>query len=352
MEVSEQPRQSIELTDGSTTEADNGSKEARWTAPGGKRCNESPQQWKMRLGRPKMPSVQQFWGLFLTTLFYADLTTDWMVVVNFFREGGGGSNCWIPVIMILFLFITGAISILTINQDENKNFELYSKDKNVRSVQYAFDFLGLSLARLFPRLWGFNFDAGICRMLCFNKFMCSTCCSMLLTSYVIATQCSSSLSSFEVETYVWVCWGVSVTQMCFTFLPGDTDDEQEYITFGVFRLLWFLSTITTPFICVFWWSNVGFYGVVMGWCALICMIGGALDTPEGAVFIAMLTFLAMSIIQVYFMATQDFTSDALILAGFGTAVAVLALLVMYVVLGYIAVNTMFQMVRSFINWIR
>jgi len=188
-------------------------------------------------------------------------------------------------------------------------------------------------------------------MMGFIKLMCSTCCSILLTSYVIATQSSSSLSSFESEPYVWVCWGVSLTMMCFTRLPGVLNDENEYIIFGMFRLLWLIGAITTPFICVFWWSNLGFYGIVMSWCVFICMIGEIL-IPEVAVFCAMLTLLAMSIIQIYFMATQDFNSDALILAGFGTGLSVIVLSVLYVFIGYMAVNTMFQMLRSFFSVIQ
>jgi len=352
MKDSEQPITNIELTDNTPAVVIKGSTDVCWTGPDGKSPNKPPSRWKIRLSRPKMPSNKQFWGLFQATLFYADLTTDWMVAVNFFRFGGGGSNCWIPILMVLVTLMTGGVSILAINNDENKSFGLYSEKKSIKLAQYAMDFSGLSVARLFPRLWSFNFDAGIVRMLCFYKFICSTCWSLLLTSYVIATQNSSSLSSFEVEPYVWVCWGVSLTQMCLTFPLIDMDDEQEWMTFGVCRLLWFLSCITTPFICVFWWPNVGFYGVLISWFTLICMIGNVLETPEAAAFGAMMTFVAMSIIQVYFMATQDFTRDALILAGFGTAVAVIALLGVYVIIGYVAVNTMFQMVRGFLSWIR
>jgi len=190
-------------------------------------------------------------------------------------------------------------------------------------------------------------------MLMFTKFCCSTWINIFLTSFVIATESSPPLTSFEVEGYVWVCWGLSVAMMVFTRLPGDVaDSTEEECMFATLKMFLLLVGITTPFMCVFWWSNGAAYGVVIGWCALWGIAGLKYEWIEEITFFGMVTFFALSIIQVYFIATQEFSHNALVLAGFGTAIAVGVLLVVYVMIGYIAVDMMFEMIREFVEWIR
>jgi len=104
------------------------SREVPWSGNIAKGSREAPSRWNTRPGFPKMPTMSQFQGLFSAILFYADLLTDWLVAGKLFKKGGGGSNCWIPIVIVIFLLLTGAASMMAISEYENNdNFEPYSK---------------------------------------------------------------------------------------------------------------------------------------------------------------------------------------------------------------------------------
>jgi len=305
---------------------------------------DAPSRW--RAWRNSMnccsckPTRRRAVGFFWTLLFYADVVSHWVVSINMFIKDGVDSNCWVPILLLVFLNLSALGCVLTaLTLEQNRKLGLYSEHKWIKAGQITIDFLGFSLARQVSREWKEDFKLGICRMFVINK-CCFTCLSFLVTTFVIAT----SPLNVSVPTDIWVCWCVSVGVIFLALEPDDGEIEWSKVL--MVRIIFFLIGISTAFIYVFWWKNLGLYAVVLAWFILTCSIAGSSTSWALGVGCIVTTVIEFAVIQVYFIATKDFSTDTLIIAGFGTAVAVIILLMVYMIFGYFSVNMMFTILRG------